>query len=226
MNGKRSAWGAGSAALVSLAIALWIGWGRGVNPHVPAPATPDPPARLLASGSPGHTGTSGPHVAADIVAPRQPEPLPPDPRPDEAPADIAAIKERLYALEIESVDRIALLEELVETGEADVQAFWSDGWGGVDDWKRYRNGFHLEQLDDGSLVFFPDEETMRTYSFLENLAVFQYDEQRREFVSEIDYYGKKIRNVLKFLGPDALVMMTISGWKVDLNLYQRSPSED
>ena len=113
----------------------------------------------------------------------------------------------------------------IETGDADTRGFWGDGWSGVDDWKRSSNGFSLEKADDGTLIFIPDEETTRIYSFFENLEVYTYDEENRAFVNEIDYYGKTIFNVVKFINDDVLAMMTISGSKVDLNLYQRSAGQ-
>jgi hypothetical protein len=139
--------------------------------------------------------------------------------------DIEEIKRQVYEREIESIERIHLLDELVQTGDADVRKFWGADWNGVDDWKRASNGFRLENADDGTLIFIPDEETARTYTFFENLEVYTYDEANRAFVNEIDYYGKTIVNVVKFINDDVLAMMTISGRKVDLSLYQRNAGE-
>jgi hypothetical protein len=139
--------------------------------------------------------------------------------------DIEEIKQQIYEREIESVERLHLLDELVQTGDADTRRFWGDDWSGVDDWKRSSNGFRLEKAGDGTLIFIPDEETARTYSFFENLEVYTYDEENRAFVNEIDYYGKTIRNVVKFINDDVLAMMTISGTKVDLNVYQRNAEQ-
>ena len=135
--------------------------------------------------------------------------------------DIEDLKQAIYALEIDTTDRLHLLDELVRTGDADTRTFWSDGWSGVDDWKRDENGFHLERTADGSLVFVPDLATTRTYTFMESLEPYAYDAETGEFVNEVDYYGKRIVNKLKFMDGGALVMMTISGRKVDLNIYQR-----
>jgi hypothetical protein len=140
--------------------------------------------------------------------------------------DIEDIKQQIYDRNIESVERIGLLDDLVQTGDADTRAFWGDGWSSVDDWKRTTNGFHLEKTDDGTLVFFPDEETSKLYSFFENVEVYRYDEGTGEFVDEVDYYGKTIRNVAKFINGDVLVMMTISGTKVDLNIYQKDSDRE
>ncbi len=136
--------------------------------------------------------------------------------------DIEEIKRQIYERQIDSIDRIHLLDEIVQTGDADTREFWGKRWSGVDDWKRTGNGFDLRMNDDGTLLFFPDPETARTYTFFENIEVYHYDEERREFVSEVDYYGKPIYNVVKFIRPDALVLMTISGPKVDLNIYEKS----
>ena len=42
-------------------------------------------------------------------------------------------------------------------------------------------------------------------------------------MNEVDYYGKPVVNVVKFLRDDVLVRMTVSGEKVDLNLYEQDP---
>ncbi len=141
------------------------------------------------------------------------------------PVDIEEIKRQVYEREIESIERLHLLDELVQTGDADTRGFWGDDWSGVDDWKRTSNGFRLEKADDETLIFIPDEETARSYTFFENLEVYTYDEANRAFVNEIDYYGKTIVNMVKFINDDVLAMMTISGRKVDLNLYQRNAGQ-
>lgn len=148
------------------------------------------------------------------------------PRPIGRLHDIEEIKEQIYAMEIESIDRVHLLDELVQTGDRDTRELWEEAWGGVDDWKSTHNGFHLERNDDGSLVFIPDEATTRMYTFFENLEIYAYDEERKEFVNEVDYYGKRIYNVIKFIDDEALAMMTISGAKVDLQIYQKTPERE
>ncbi len=155
-----------------------------------------------------------------------------EPEPEEEPAqdadrwksaDIEEIKHAIYEREIDSVDKLDLLEEFVQIGDADTRDFWNTDWAGVDDWKRYSDGFSLEELDDGTLVFVPDEETMRQYSFSESMSVYEYDDVSQEFVHEVDYFGKPIRNVVKFLRNDVMVRMTVSGKKVDLNIYELDP---
>jgi hypothetical protein len=136
--------------------------------------------------------------------------------------DIDDIKHEIYSREIESVDRLHLLDDLIQTGDMDTRELWDSDWSGVDDWKREANGFTLQRLDDDTLVFHPDPATMDLYSFFEELVPYEYDEETGEFVNEVDYYGKPIRNVLRFIKDDALVMMTISGDKVDLNIYDKN----
>ncbi len=138
-------------------------------------------------------------------------------------ADIEDIKQALYDRDIDSVDKLHLLEEFVEIEDADTRDFWNTDWTGVDDWKRQADGFSLEELDDGTLVFVPGEETRRAYSFFETMNIYDYDDESREFIYEIDYYGKPIRNVVKFLREDVMVMMVVSGQKVDLNVYEKNP---
>lgn len=141
-------------------------------------------------------------------------------------SDIDDIKHEIYAREIETVDRLHLLDELVQTGDRDTREYWNRDWSGVDDWKEESNGFSLQRTEDGTLIFHPDPGTMALYTFYENLQPYEYDPEAHEFVSEIDYYGKPIRNVLKFIKDDTLVMMTISGEKVDLNIYgEGAPTE-
>jgi hypothetical protein len=159
-----------------------------------------------------------PRVYADAGAPAQEEH---PPRAAHDYHDIEEIKRQIYERNIEYLEQIHLLDELVQTGDTDTRRFWGDRWSGVDDWKRSSNGFSLERTADGGLLFLPDEETARTYTFFENIELYTYDPHNGEFVSEIDYYGKTIYNVLRFINDDVLVMMTISGRKVDLNIYQR-----
>ncbi len=135
-------------------------------------------------------------------------------------APIEDIKQALYEREIDSVDQLHLLDEFVQIGDADTRDFWNTDWAGVDDWKRNSDGFSLEKLDDGTLVFVPGEETRRAYTFFESMNVYDYDEQTQEFVHEIDYYGKPIVNIVKFLREDVMVMMVVSGDKVDMNIYE------
>lgn len=143
----------------------------------------------------------------------------------EYPKYIEDIKEQVYERKIESVDQIPLLDEIVQTGNKDVRQFWGDGWSSVDDWKKEENGFTLEKKADGSLVFNPGPATARKYTFFETPKSYKYDAEHNEFVNEVDYYGKTIYNVVKFINDDVLAMMTISGQKVSLNLYQKDAGQ-
>ena len=141
------------------------------------------------------------------------------------PDTIEGIKAQIYSKNIEDIEQIGLLDDLVQTGDADVKEFWGDDWASVDDWKKKTNGFRLEKNHNGDLVFSPDEQTSRTYTFFENPQAYTYDEENKEFVNEVDFYGKTIYNVAKFINDDVLVMMTISGRKVDLNIYQKNAAQ-
>ncbi|MDG2048659.1 MAG: hypothetical protein P8M78_00720 [Myxococcota bacterium] len=138
-------------------------------------------------------------------------------------AEVEEIKDALYWLDIDAVDQIEDLNRFVVIDPEDVENFRDGGWSGVDDWKRNEDGFVIERMDDGRMMFIPDEETMRSYSFFETETIFQYDDGLEAFVNEVDYYGKPVVNVVKFLRDDVLVRMTVSGEKVDLNLYQQDP---
>jgi hypothetical protein len=67
---------------------------------------------------------------------------------------------------------------------------------------------------------------MDLYSFTEAVEPYEYDPERSEFVSEVDYYGKPIRKVIKFIKEDVVVMMVISGDKVDLNIYDKNAERE
>jgi len=135
-------------------------------------------------------------------------------------APIEAFKEALYQLDIDSIDQLHLLDDFVQVGDADTRDFWNTDWSGVDDWKRHSEGFSLERLEDGTLVFVPGQETRKAYSFFESMNVYEYDEATGEFVYEVDYYGKPLTNIVKFLRDDVMVMLVVTGQKVDMNLYE------
>ncbi|MAE95353.1 MAG: hypothetical protein CL910_11885 [Deltaproteobacteria bacterium] len=186
----------------------------GPAPHAPTQGRPDALPR------PGED-----RDLADLADPVGREGPSPDRDEGGDDRDIEELKTAIYERRIDSIYRLHLLEELVRTGDTDTREYWSEDWSAVDDWKRASNGFRLEQTDDGTLLFLPDEETTRTYTFFESMEPYVYEEHAREFVSTVDFYGKSIRNVLKFIDDDVLVMMTISGTKVDLNIYRKAPAE-
>jgi hypothetical protein len=215
------------AALLGLAaplagLLLWF-WARTDEPREPAGGggvTPSgvataPPVR------PGHRPDPADAPAAassPAAAARADESAAPSPR---GSRDVETLKQEIYARRIDRVDRLHLLDDLVQTGDRDPRELWDAAWGGVDDWKRSANGFRLEQVDGDTHMFIPDAATMRTYTFFESIQPFVYDETTGEFVNTVDYYGKPIYNVLKFLDEDVAVMMTISGAKVDLQIYEK-----
>ncbi|HOJ13179.1 MAG TPA: hypothetical protein PLS81_00205 [Deltaproteobacteria bacterium] len=137
--------------------------------------------------------------------------------------DIEEIKRRVYRLNIEDVDDLPLLDTVVQVKDKDVKPFWKGEWESVDDFKGSVNGFFLMPREDGTFVFFPDEETTKTYTFFETPKVYTYDPVKREFSWEMDYYGKRISHKARFITDDVLATMLISGSKVSLELYRRRP---
>jgi len=142
------------------------------------------------------------------------------------PKDIEEIKKQVYALNIESVEDIPLLDKVVQTGNAPTRDFWQGNWVSVDDNKSDMNGFFLRPQEDGTFVFFPDENTTKTYTFFETPKTYIYDAARREFHWEMDYYGKTISHRARFINDNVLAMMLISGSKVTLDLYTKGPAEN
>jgi hypothetical protein len=141
------------------------------------------------------------------------------------PKDIEEIKKQVYALNIESVEDIPLLDRVIQTGDAPTRDFWKGDWVSVDDNKQDMNGFYLQPQDDGTFVYFPDENSTRTYTFFETPKTYTYDPVKREFFWEIDYYGKTISHRARFINDNVLAMMLISGSKVTLDLYQKNPAQ-
>jgi hypothetical protein len=142
------------------------------------------------------------------------------------PKDIEEIKKQVYDLNIEYVEDIPLLDSVVQTGNAPTRDFWKGDWVSVDDNKADINGFYLRPQDDGTFVYFPDENTTRTYTFFETPKTYMYDAAKREFYWEMDYYGKTISHRARFINNNVLAMMLISGRKVTLDLYTKGPSEN
>jgi hypothetical protein len=142
------------------------------------------------------------------------------------PKDIQEIKKQIYALNIESVEDIPLLDKVVQTGDAPTRDFWQGNWMSVDDNKQDINGFYLRPQEDGTFVFFPDEKTTRTYTFFETPKTYTYDAAKREFYWEINYYGKLISHRARFINDNVLAMMLISGNKVTLDLYAKGSADN
>ncbi len=139
------------------------------------------------------------------------------------PTTTEEIKQQIYSLGIETVEDLDLLDEVVQTGDADTRDLWSADWLSVDDWKGEDNGFRLEPQEDGTYKFFPDEETSRTYTFFETPKTYTYDEVNKEFYWEVDYYGKTITHKARFINDNVLVTALISGDKVVLDIYEKNP---
>ncbi|MBN2297388.1 MAG: hypothetical protein JXM72_02275 [Deltaproteobacteria bacterium] len=143
----------------------------------------------------------------------------------EHPMDIEEIKKQIYDLEVEYVEDIALLDSVVQTGDEPTQDFWLGGWVSVDDWKEEVNGFNLVPQRDGTFIFYPDEATTRTYTFFETPRTYMYDPERKEFYWEMDYYGKTISHIARFINENVLATMLISGDKVTMDIYRKKPAE-
>jgi hypothetical protein len=188
-----------------------------------APAPEDRPERSVSSPQAPPTPSETRHVQQEVKLER------PGTREQEAAAghakDIEEIKEQIYALNIESVEDIPLLDRVIQTGDAPTQGFWKGDWVSVDDNKEDRNGFYLQPQDDGTFVYFPDENSTRTYTFFETPKTYTYDPVHREFSWQLDYYGKTITHRAKFVNEDVLVTMLISGRKVTLDIYTRDPGD-
>jgi len=140
--------------------------------------------------------------------------------------DIKDIRNQLYDLNIEYVEDIELLDEIVQTGDTDAREFWGGEWRSADDFKAEEEGFQLEQNADGTYKFTPDEVTARSYSFFEAPHSFSYDQDRNEFNWDVDYYGKTITNLCKFINDETAVLMIISGRKVTTNIYRKYQPPD
>ncbi|MGH0032647.1 MAG: hypothetical protein ACQGVC_22875 [Myxococcota bacterium] len=137
-------------------------------------------------------------------------------------AGIEEMREAIYARQIDRLDRLHLLDEFVETGDRDTRELWETEWGSADDFKDEGNGFALQKGEDGRFYFVPDAATMRQNSLLEPLGTYEYHEDGKVFVQKTHYYGKPMVSALKFLREDVVVMMIVSGDKVDLNIYEQA----
>jgi len=217
-------------AVIALLV-TWLGRESGEAAH--GPISPAPMARARSTpavaaaqqAEPRRAPGPGPDRATEpraVAAPdRHAAPTERDERFWRETADIEDFKRAIYALEIDTIDEIPQLDALVTVDVDDPLTLWDTDWAGVDDWKRYRDGFSLERGPDGSLLFHPGEETQRMFTFFEGISLYEWDESNGAFVNQVEYYGKPIYNVVKFLREDVLVMMTISGHKVDLNIFEQ-----
>ena len=220
--------------VVAGALGAWLLRGPLSQPSAPADSARALPAVAAGSGEatlaqtvkvrlPRRAAAAPPGAAEARAA--EPPPRAEAPDRDERfwreTADIEDFKRAIYALEIDTIDDIPKLDALVHLDVEDPETLWDTDWAGVDDWKRYQDGFSLERAPDGTLLFHPGEETQRMFTFFEGINLYQWDESNEAFVNRIEYYGKPIYNVVKFLREDVLVMMTISGHKVDTNIFEQ-----
>jgi hypothetical protein len=148
------------------------------------------------------------------------------PDPADFLTNIEDIKAEIYRRNIEYADQVDLIDDLIQTGAEDTRPLWNDDWTSVDDWKKKSNGFKLEKNDNGELIFTPDEQTSRNFSFFETPQAYRYNEAKREFVYEVDFYGKKITNIARFINDNVLVMIMVNGDKADVNIYQKNTVEE
>ncbi len=139
----------------------------------------------------------------------------------EYPRDIEEIKKQVSELNIEYVEDLPKLDKVIQTGNAPTKDFWQGNWASVDDNKEDLDGFFLRPQEDGTFIYFPDENSTRTYTFFETPQTYQYDPARKEFYWDIDYYGKTISHRVRFINDNVMAMMLISGRKVVLDLYQK-----
>lgn len=130
----------------------------------------------------------------------------------EYPTDINEIKKQIYEINVEYTEDIEILDDITQKTDKSPSELWTGEWVSVDDWKRHDDGFRIEENEDGTFAFFPDDKSDKAY---------EYDEETGEFNHELDYYGKIITSKARFINENVLVMMKISGRKVALDIYQK-----
>ncbi len=215
MNKTNAALIAAGVLLIFCGLYFFFPQGKG-----PAPVAGDRPEPLPAAEQTLEPPETDEAEAGALEQERRPEPEAYHPR------DIEEIKKQIYDLEIEDIADIPLLDSVVQTGNAPVRDLWKGGWMSVDDTKEALNGFKLEPQSDGTFIFYPDENTTRTYTFFETPKTYTYDPVKREFYWVTDYYGKTISHRARFINENVLAMMLISGRKVTLDLYQKQPDKE
>ena len=225
-----------AAALIGLACIFLL-------TDTPPPPEPWPEKSTQAAGAlqqqatPGKGSTASEPVKKEVaIVKKIQKPVPAIDMPEEEemepeekpyhPKTTEEIKQQIYDLGIETVEDLDLLDEVVQTGDADTRDLWSANWLSVDDWKGEDNGFRLKPQEDGTYKFYPDEETTRTYTFFETPKTYTYDAVNKEFYWELDYYGKTIIHKARFINENVLVTMLISGDKVVLDIYEKNPDEE
>lgn len=131
-------------------------------------------------------------------------------------ADVEEIKKKIYNMNIEYIEDLENLEQIIQTGETDQTNFWEGDWYSVDDWKRRHDAFQLEIDENGSFSFATEDRIHQPSQ------AFTFDNEKREFYWEEDYYGKIISHRAKFITPSTLLIIKTSGVKVNLDIYEKA----
>jgi hypothetical protein len=126
---------------------------------------------------------------------------------------IEDIRRQIYEFQIEYTDDIALLDEIIRKTDKTPDELWTGNWVSADTWKRRKDRFSVEPVENGKFKLFPDRDDAKLYD---------YDPENREFIWQMDYYGKIITSKAKFIDEDTLVLMKISGTKVALDIYRKN----
>lgn len=128
---------------------------------------------------------------------------------------IEDIKEKIYNMRIEYTDQLDELEAIVETGDLDQKKFWNGTWNSVDDWKRREDSFNIKINSNGKFTFATAD------GIHQSSTAYAFNREKREFTWEEDYYGKIISHRAKFINPDTLLIIKTSGYKVNLDIYEK-----
>jgi hypothetical protein len=127
-------------------------------------------------------------------------------------ASVESIKQQLYNYNIEYTDDLEYLDDMVQPSAANPPALWSGDWVSADDWKRYDDTFKIEKDESGNYRFIPESDGAKSYS---------YDKEKKEFVWEMNYYGKIITSKARFITDNVMVLTKISGEKAAVDIYHR-----
>lgn len=127
-------------------------------------------------------------------------------------ASVESIKQQLYNYNIEYTDDLEYLDDMVQPSAANPPALWSGDWVSADDWKRYDDTFKIEKDESGNYRFIPESDGAKSYT---------YDKKKKEFVWEMNYYGKIITSKARFITDNVMVLTKISGEKAAVDIYHR-----
>jgi len=131
-------------------------------------------------------------------------------------ASIEGIKQQLYNYNIEYTEDLEYLDDMVQPSAANPPALWSGDWVSADDWKRYDDTFKIEKDESGNYRFIPESDGAKAYT---------YDKEKKEFVWELNYYGKIITSKARFITNDVMVLTKISGEKAAVDIYHRDQKQ-